>query len=137
MYRKIRVEKRIPDGSLWQRFHGYRLGDVHGFARVYLPVGTPWWNPLGGWSPALPASRSTPPAARSSSAAAVSPATDGSPSTSSADLRHLSTMERAVVRRAREGDVRARIAADDPLFDPASLYFALPASAEGPGPIPL
>lgn len=49
MYRKIRVEKRIPGGSLWQRFHGYRLGDVHGFARVYLPVGTPWWNPLGGW----------------------------------------------------------------------------------------
>ncbi|HEY8648249.1 MAG TPA: DUF402 domain-containing protein, partial [Candidatus Limnocylindria bacterium] len=28
---------------------GYRLPDVDGTARVYLPGGTRWWNPLGGW----------------------------------------------------------------------------------------
>ncbi|GAC1701975.1 MAG: hypothetical protein NVS9B6_17560 [Candidatus Limnocylindrales bacterium] len=45
----VRVDKRIPGGSLWQRRSGYRLTDRDGLARVYQPAGTPWWNPLGGW----------------------------------------------------------------------------------------
>lgn len=49
MERIVRVDKRIPDGSLWQRRSGYRLADRDGLARVYQPAGTPWWNPLGGW----------------------------------------------------------------------------------------
>jgi len=49
MYPIVRVVKRIPDGSLWQRYRAHRLPDLHGAARVYLPPGTGWWNPLGGW----------------------------------------------------------------------------------------
>lgn len=49
MYPIVRVVKRIPDGSIWQRYRAYRLPDLHGVARVYLPAGTRWWNPLGGW----------------------------------------------------------------------------------------
>ncbi len=49
MYPIVRVVKRIPDGSIWQRYRAYRLPDVDGVARVYLPGGTRWWNPLGGW----------------------------------------------------------------------------------------
>jgi hypothetical protein len=50
MFPVIRVTKRIPDGSVWQRYRAYRLPDVEGSARVYLPAGTRWWNPLGGWA---------------------------------------------------------------------------------------
>src|SRR5258708_6196439 len=49
MYPVVHVIKRIPDGSVWQRYRAYRLSDVRGVARVYLPAGTRWWNPLGGW----------------------------------------------------------------------------------------
>jgi uncharacterized protein DUF402 len=49
VYPIVRVTKRIPDGSVWQRYRGYRLPDVEGSARVYGPAGTRWWNPLGGW----------------------------------------------------------------------------------------
>jgi len=49
MYPIVRVIKRIPDGSVWQRYRAYRLPDVRGAARVYLPRGTGSWNPLGGW----------------------------------------------------------------------------------------
>ena len=49
MYPVVDVIKRIPDGSIWQRYRAYRLPDVRGAARVYLPGGTRWWNPLGGW----------------------------------------------------------------------------------------
>ena len=49
MYPIVRVVKRIPDGSIWQRYRAYRLPDLHGAARVFLPPGTRWWNPLGGW----------------------------------------------------------------------------------------
>jgi len=45
----VRVTKRIPDGSIWQRYRGYRLPDLNGVARVYGPPRTRWWNPLGGW----------------------------------------------------------------------------------------
>ena len=50
MDRIARIDKRIPDGSLWQRRSGYRLDDRDGLARVYQPTGTEWWNPLGGWT---------------------------------------------------------------------------------------
>ena len=50
MHRIVRIDKLIPGGSLWQRRSGYRLADQDGLARVYQPVGTPWWNPLGGWT---------------------------------------------------------------------------------------
>jgi hypothetical protein len=43
-------------------------------------------------------------------------------------LHRLDDRERSVARRARD-DVRARIAANDPLFDQRSAYFALPADA--------
>ena len=49
MYPVVRVTKRVPDGSVWQRYRAYRLSDLDGAARVYLPPGTRWWNPLGGW----------------------------------------------------------------------------------------
>ncbi len=49
MYPVVRVIKRIPDGSIWQRYRGYRLPDLHGVARVYGPPRTGWWNPVGGW----------------------------------------------------------------------------------------
>ena len=49
MYPIVRVNKRIPDGSIWQRYRAYRLPDLHGAARVYGPPGTGWWNPVGGW----------------------------------------------------------------------------------------
>lgn len=50
MYPIVRVEKHVPGGSVWQRFRGYRLPDVDAVARVYTPIGTRWWNPLGGWA---------------------------------------------------------------------------------------
>lgn len=76
MYPTVRIDKRIPShsdhalavprpgpagppapagrspGTLWQRRWGYRLSDHDGLARVYQPAGTPWWNPLGGWTQA-------------------------------------------------------------------------------------
>ena len=52
MYPIVGVTKRVPDGSVWQRYRAYRLPDVAGVARVYLPGMTRWWNPLGGWSTA-------------------------------------------------------------------------------------
>ena len=50
MYPLIRVDKRIPDGSIWQTRRAYRLPDVDGWVRVYGPTGTFWSNPLGGWA---------------------------------------------------------------------------------------
>jgi len=50
MYPLIRVDKRIPDGSIWQTRWGYLLPPVAGWMRVYQPSGTRWSNPLGGWT---------------------------------------------------------------------------------------
>jgi hypothetical protein len=50
MYPLIRVNKRIPDGSIWQTRWGYLLPPVAGWIRVYQPTGTRWSNPLGGWT---------------------------------------------------------------------------------------
>ncbi|HEY3127670.1 MAG TPA: DUF402 domain-containing protein [Candidatus Limnocylindria bacterium] len=50
MYPLIRIDKRIPDGSIWQTRWGYLLPPVAGWTRVYQPTGTRWSNPLGGWT---------------------------------------------------------------------------------------
>jgi hypothetical protein len=50
MYPLIRVDKRIPDGSIWQTRWGYLLPPVLGWTRVFQPTGTRWSNPLGGWT---------------------------------------------------------------------------------------
>lgn len=49
MYTLIRIDKRIPDGSIWQTRWGYLLPPVAGWTRLYQPTGTRWSNPLGGW----------------------------------------------------------------------------------------
>ncbi len=54
MYPLIRVDKRIPDGSIWQARRGYLLAPVDGWTRVYAPAGTEWSNPLGGWKTETP-----------------------------------------------------------------------------------
>lgn len=50
MYPLIRIDKRIPDGSIWQIRWGYVLPQLDGWTRVYQPTGTRWSNPLGGWT---------------------------------------------------------------------------------------
>lgn len=50
MYPLIRIDKRIPDGSIWQARMGYRLDAIGGWNRVFGPTGTRWSNPLGGWT---------------------------------------------------------------------------------------
>jgi hypothetical protein len=54
MYPLIRIDKRIPDGSIWQTRWGYLLPPVAGWTRVYQPTGTKWSNPLGGWTAKTP-----------------------------------------------------------------------------------
>jgi hypothetical protein len=50
MYPLIRIDKRIPDGSIWQTRWGYLLSPIAGWTRVYQPAGTRWSNPRGGWT---------------------------------------------------------------------------------------
>ena len=50
MYRLIRIDKRIPDGSIWQARRSYLLPSIDGWSRVFGPAGTRWSNPLGGWT---------------------------------------------------------------------------------------
>lgn len=50
MYPLIRIDKRIPDGSIWQTRWGYLLPTYAGWTRVYEPAGTRWSNPRGGWT---------------------------------------------------------------------------------------
>jgi uncharacterized protein DUF402 len=54
MYPLVRVDKRIPDGSIWQTRWGYLLPSLAGWLRVYQPAGTRWSNPLGGWTAKTP-----------------------------------------------------------------------------------
>jgi hypothetical protein len=49
MYPLVRIDKRVPDGSIWQARRSYLLPPRDGWARVYAPVGTEWSNPFGGW----------------------------------------------------------------------------------------
>jgi hypothetical protein len=169
VYPVVRVVKRIPDGSVWQRYRAYRLPDVRGVARVYLPAGTRWWNPVGGWV-TPPGSRGInlfhpdrpfvischgPDGAKRFYIDIVRSSTisddvieyldlyldvmiDAAGSVSEKDEEHLQQLdvgEQSAVRRARD-DVRAGIAAGDPLFDPASEYFALPPDAAALEPAP-
>jgi hypothetical protein len=168
MYPVVRVQKRIPDGSVWQRYRAYRLPDVQGSARVYLPGGTRWWNPLGGWTTAAEntgislfhpdrpfvischgpagAKRFYIDIVRSSTFASelieyldlyLDVMIDPAGAVSEKDEEHLHRLEAAeqiAVRRARD-DVRARIAANDPLFDAASEYFVVPAGAAALEPL--
>jgi len=50
MYPLIRIDKRIPDGSIWQARRSYLLPSIDGWSRVFGPAGTRWSNPLGGWT---------------------------------------------------------------------------------------
>ncbi len=50
MYPLIRIDKRIPDGSIWQARRAYRLDERDGWTRMFAPSGTRWSNPLGGWT---------------------------------------------------------------------------------------
>ncbi len=50
MYPLIRIDKRIPDGSIWQARRGHLLSSALGWTRVYSPAGTLWSNPLGTWT---------------------------------------------------------------------------------------
>ena len=50
MYPLIRIDKRIPDGSIWQARRSYRLPPRDGWTPVYGPMGTRWSNSLGGWA---------------------------------------------------------------------------------------
>jgi hypothetical protein len=166
MYPVVRVQKRIPDGSVWQRYRGYRLPDVQGVARAYLPPGTRWWNPLGGWTTQWPNVALFPPArpfviscsgppgdkrfyidiVRASTVADdgieyldlyLDVMVDAARSVTEKDewqIGQLGAAEQVAVRQARD-DVRARIAANDPLFDPGSEYFALPTDAAALEPL--
>jgi hypothetical protein len=49
MYPRIRIDKRIPDGTIWQARRGYLLPSHAGWTRVHAPAGTEWTNPLGRW----------------------------------------------------------------------------------------
>jgi hypothetical protein len=54
MYPLVRIDKHLPDGSIWQSRRSYLLPDVEGWTRVYGPAGTRWSNPLGGWTTDFP-----------------------------------------------------------------------------------
>jgi hypothetical protein len=49
MYPLIRIDKRIPDGSIWQARRAHLLPGTLGWTRVYSPAGTVWSNPRGTW----------------------------------------------------------------------------------------
>lgn len=46
----IRIDKRLPDGSIWQARRSYRLPARDGWTPVFGPTGTRWSNRLGGWT---------------------------------------------------------------------------------------
>ncbi len=54
MYPLIRVDKRIPDGSIWQARRSYLVPAVDGWARVFGPTGTVWSNQLDRWTARTP-----------------------------------------------------------------------------------
>lgn len=160
MYPLIRVDKRVPDGSIWQARRAYLLPPVNGWTRVLGPAGTRWSNPLGGWTTehagislfhvdhAFTISCHGPDEAKRfyidvAHRVRVAEALvefvdlfldvliDPARSVSEKDehqLVYLPPALRDFARRARD-DVRTLIAADDPLFDPSSPYFAVPADA--------
>ncbi len=50
MFPLIRIDKRVPSGSIWQARRAYLLPAVDGWTRVYGPPGTRWSNPVQGWT---------------------------------------------------------------------------------------
>jgi len=167
MHELVRVDKRIPDGSIWQSRYGYRLPDHEGWARVFDPVGTRWSNRLGGWTQEHPgvtvahpkrafvvschgperAKRfyidiARPPAI---SAAVIDfvdlfldVMIDPSGHVTEKDEEQLAVLtleEAAFARRARD-EIRMLIVAADPLFDPRSSYYTIPAAVAALPPTP-
>ena len=158
MYPLIRIDKRIPDGSIWQARLGYRLDAVGGWTRVLGPTGTRWSNPLGGWTTqheGLSLFNADHPFTISCHGPAgakrfyidiahrvrVDPALieffdlfldvmiDPSGAVTEKDEYQLVFLPAALrdFARAARDDVRHLIAAGDPLFDPRSTYYVLPA----------
>jgi hypothetical protein len=158
MYPLIRVDKRIPDGSIWQSRRAYLLPSVGGWTRTYGPQGTRWSNPLGGWTTKIEGISLFHPD-RPFTVACTGPKgdrrfyidiahrvriesnlieffdlfldvmIDASGAVSEKDEYQLVFLPEAMrnfTRRARD-EVRRLIAASDPLFDPRSAYYALPA----------
>lgn len=168
MQRVVRIDKLIPGGSLWQRRSGYRLADQDGLVRVYQPAGTPWWNPLGGWTQehdgigifggGLPFALSChgPGGAKRFYIDVVRWNRIGHTVIEYLDLyldvlidpaglvsekdEHqiggLAPAEQVAVRATRDA-IRARIAAGDPLFDPAGPFYNVPADVLALPPVPL
>lgn len=158
MYPLIRIDKRIPDGSIWQARRAHLLSGVDGWTRVYCPAGTLWSNPLGTWTtqhdgmsmfhqdrPFTIACHG--PADRKrfyidiAHRVRVEPALieffdlfldvmiDPSGAVTEKDEYQLVFLPAALrdFARASRDEVRRLIAAGDPLFDPRSAYYALPA----------
>ena len=165
MYPLIRIDKRIPDGSIWQARRGHLLPGVNGWTRVYSSAGTLWSNPLGAWTtqhegmsifhPDRPFTIACHGLANQkrfyidiAHRVRVEPVLiefvdlfldvmiDPAGAVTEKDeyqLVFLPAALRDFARTARD-DVRRLIAAGDPLFDPRSAYYALPADAATLGP---
>lgn len=160
MYPLIRIDKRIPDGSIWQARRGYLLPGILGWTRVYSPAGTMWSNPLGAWATQHEGMSIFHPD-RPFTIACHGPADqkrfyidivhrvriepalleffdlyldvmiDPSGVVSEKDEHQLIFLPvglRDFVRASRD-EVRRLIAAGDPLFDPRSAYYEIPAEA--------
>ncbi len=156
----IRIDKRIPGGSIWQARRGYLLAPHEGWTRVYAPVGTEWSNPLGGWKTQTPGVslfheehpftiachgpdddkrfyidivhrvRIVPELIEFTdlfldvligAARVVSEKDEHQLAVLTPDLQGFAL--------AARDEVRERIASGDPLFDPASPYYAVPLDA--------
>ena len=160
MYPLIRVNKRIPDGSIWQARRGYLLPTIEGWTRIYGPTGTRWSNPLGGWTtqhdglslfhPDRPYTISchgpvdqkrfyvdiahrvrVEPALLEFFDLFLDVMIDPSGAVTEKDEHQLVVLPAALrdfVRASRD-EVRRLIAGRDPLFDPRSTYYGLPADA--------
>ena len=158
MYPLIRIDKRIPDGSIWQARRAHLLPGVDGWTRVYSPAGTLWSNPRGTWTTQHEGMSIFHPE-RPFTIACHGPAEQ---KRFYIDIAHRVRVELALIEffdlfldvmidpsgavtekdeyqlvflpaalrdfaRAARDDVRHLIAAGDPLFDPRSTYYALPA----------
>ena len=160
MYPLIRIDKRIPDGSIWQSRRAYLLPAIDGWTRVYAPIGTRWSNPLGGWTTEFEGvslfhgdhpftiACSGPKGDRRfyidiAHRVRIEPALivfvdlyldvmiDAARTVTEKDEHQLVALSVDLQRFARSArdDVRARITRGDPLFDPASSFFDVPADA--------
>ena len=161
MHPLIRIDKRIPNGSIWQARRAYLLAGVLGWTRVYSPAGTLWSNPLGTWTtqhdgmsvfhPDRPFTIACHGPADEKRfyidivhRVRVEPALieffdlyldvmiDPSGAVSEKDEHQLIFLPSALrdLARASRDEVRRLIGAGDPLFDPRSAYWALPADAD-------